>query len=76
VTDPALWELPGLNAQGFSSAVVVPIVAGGRLWGAIGVGSQGKRLPPDTAERLAGFIGLRRISPSSTAVFMMARSSR
>jgi signal transduction histidine kinase len=56
--DPAPPDLPGVSARGFRSAVVVPIVAGGRLWGAIGVGSQGARLPPDTGERLAGFIEL------------------
>jgi signal transduction histidine kinase len=56
--DPALLQPPGLSAKGFRSAVDVPIVAGGRLWGAIGVGSQSERLPPDTEERLAGFIEL------------------
>ena len=56
--DPALSDLPGLASRGFRSAVDVPIVAGGRLWGAIGVGSQGERLPSDTEERLAGFIEL------------------
>jgi signal transduction histidine kinase len=58
VTDQALWDLPGLSGTGFRSAVVVPIVADGRLWGTIGVGSQGERLPSDTEERLAGFIEL------------------
>jgi signal transduction histidine kinase len=55
---PALADLPDLIARGFCSAVDVPIMAGGRLWGVMGVGSQGKRLPSDTEERLAGFIEL------------------
>jgi signal transduction histidine kinase len=58
VTDQALWDPPGLSATGFRSAVVAPILAGGRLWGTIGVGSQGERLPSDTEGRLAGFIEL------------------
>jgi signal transduction histidine kinase len=56
--DPAVSDLPDPSARGFRCAVDVPIMAGGRLWGAIGVGSQGERLPPDTEERLAGFIEL------------------
>jgi signal transduction histidine kinase len=47
------------NAEwGYRSAVNVPIVAGGRLWGVIGAGLRHERLPPDTEERLAGFTEL------------------
>jgi signal transduction histidine kinase len=56
--DTALSDLPGRSARGFRSAVDVPIVVGGRLWGVIGAGSRGERLPLDTEERLAGFIEL------------------
>jgi signal transduction histidine kinase len=56
--DPALSDLPSLVRRELRSAVDVPIVVEGRLWGVIGVGSQGGRLPLDTEERLADFIEL------------------
>jgi signal transduction histidine kinase len=56
--DPALSDLPFLVRRGFRSAVDVPILVEGHLWGVIGVGSQHERLPLDTEERLAGFIEL------------------
>jgi len=58
VTDPPLPGVPDLASSGFRSVVDVPVVVDGRLWGAIGAGSQGARLPPDTGERLAGFTEL------------------
>jgi signal transduction histidine kinase len=56
--DPTRPDWSGLASRGFRSAVDVPIMAGGRLWGAIGVGSHDERLPADTEERLAGFTEL------------------
>jgi signal transduction histidine kinase len=40
------------------SAVASPIVVEGRVWGAVGVGSRGDRLPPATEQRLAEFTEL------------------
>jgi signal transduction histidine kinase len=48
-----------VRSAGVRSAVAVPISVGGRLWGAMGVGaSHGRRLSPDTEQRLAGFTEL------------------
>jgi len=48
-----------VRAAGVRSAVAVPISVAGRLWGAMGVGAgHGRRLPPDTEERLARFTEL------------------
>jgi signal transduction histidine kinase len=57
-------EASGVSADivrgwGFSTAVGVPISVGGRLWGAVAVGSARKAgLPADTETRLAGFTEL------------------
>jgi signal transduction histidine kinase len=40
------------------SGVASPIVVEGRVWGAVGVGSRGDRLPPATEQRLAEFTEL------------------
>ena len=40
------------------SSVASPIVVEGRLWGAIGVGTQRERFPDDTEQRMTGFTEL------------------
>ena len=48
-----------VRAWGFSTAAGVPITVGGRLWGAVAVGTARKRpLPADTEARLARFTEL------------------
>ncbi|MER7008799.1 DUF4118 domain-containing protein [Dactylosporangium sp. NPDC000555] len=45
--------------QGIRSAVGVPIVVDGRLWGMAGIASaESEPLPPDTEARVAGFVDL------------------
>jgi signal transduction histidine kinase len=57
--DPAWVSLPtSALAEDIRSAVDVPIVVGGRLWGAINVSSRYRRLPADTEQRLAEFTEL------------------
>ena len=46
-----------IRALGFGSGVGVPIVVGGRLWGAAVVGSS-RPLPPDTEARIGDFADL------------------
>nr|WP_221380290.1 GAF domain-containing protein [Actinoplanes polyasparticus] len=43
---------------GVGSSVSVPIIVNGRLWGALGVVNEGRRLPADTEERLGKFAEL------------------
>ncbi|MDX6239366.1 MAG: hypothetical protein QOG10_4181, partial [Kribbellaceae bacterium] len=47
-----------LRQLGLRSAVAAPIVAEGRLWGAIAVGTRRERFPADTEQRMAGFTEL------------------
>jgi signal transduction histidine kinase len=47
-------ELP----DGIISAVAIPIVVEGRVWGVMSIGSRHERLPEDTAPRLAEFTAL------------------
>jgi signal transduction histidine kinase len=49
---------PEATSAGVLSAVASPIVVEGRVWGAVGVGSRGDRLPSDTEQRLAEFTEL------------------
>ena len=56
-------EVPGAFADaardmGVRAAVAIPIVIGGRLWGALGVGARHERFPDGTEERLAAFAEL------------------
>jgi len=44
--------------EGLRSAVAVPVHVNGRLWGAIAVGSEEGRLPPDTEQRMTEFTDL------------------
>ncbi|WP_433297280.1 GAF domain-containing sensor histidine kinase [Pseudonocardia sp. CA-142604] len=43
---------------GLRSSVAAPIVVEGKLWGAIGAGTQGEYFPPETEQRMAGFTEL------------------
>jgi signal transduction histidine kinase len=57
--DPTATHMPAIVREtGVCSAVASPIVVEGELWGAIGVGSQVRSLPPDTERRLADFTEL------------------
>jgi signal transduction histidine kinase len=47
-----------VRETGVRSTVACPIVVEGELWGAIGVGSLARSLPPDTERRLADFTEL------------------
>jgi signal transduction histidine kinase len=57
--DPTVASMPAIVREfGVRSAVASPIVVEGELWGAIGVGSLVRSLPPDTERRLADFTEL------------------
>jgi signal transduction histidine kinase len=57
--DPTAASMPAIvRKTGVRSAVASPIVVDGELWGAIGVGSLVRSLPPDTERRLANFTEL------------------
>ncbi|WP_345133242.1 GAF domain-containing sensor histidine kinase [Dactylosporangium darangshiense] len=57
--DPASPTVPAsARAEGIRSAVDVPISVEGRIWGAIGVGSRGRRFPADTEHRLLEYTDL------------------
>jgi signal transduction histidine kinase/putative methionine-R-sulfoxide reductase with GAF domain len=57
--DPTNAHLPAVVREtGIRSAVASPIVVESELWGAIGVGSVDRSLPPDTERRLADFTEL------------------
>jgi signal transduction histidine kinase len=43
---------------GIRSSVAMPILVGGEVWGALGVGKRSERFPADTDRRLAGFTEL------------------
>jgi PAS domain S-box-containing protein len=47
-----------VRRMGIVSSVASPIVVEGRLWGAIGVGTQRARFPDDTEQRMVGFTEL------------------
>jgi signal transduction histidine kinase len=54
-------DLPGGEPylrEGLRSAVGMPILVNGRLWGMIAVGSGGGPLPPDTEQRMTEFTDL------------------
>jgi signal transduction histidine kinase len=57
--DPTAASMPAIVREtGIRSAVASPIVVEGELWGAIGVGSLVRSLPPGTERRLADFTDL------------------
>ena len=57
--DPTDASMPAIVREtGTRSAVASPIVVEGEVWGAIGVGSLVRSLPPDTERRLADFTEL------------------
>jgi GAF domain-containing protein len=57
--DNATGPLVGIGREaGLRSTVAAPIIVEGRLWGAIGVGSNEATLPPDTEARLVAFTEL------------------
>jgi signal transduction histidine kinase len=57
--DPTAANMPAIVREtGVHSTVASPIVVEGELWGAIGVGSLARSLPPDTERRLADFTEL------------------
>jgi signal transduction histidine kinase len=57
--DPTAASMPAIVREtGVRSAVASPIVVEGDVWGAIGVGSLVRSLPPDTERRLADFTEL------------------
>jgi signal transduction histidine kinase len=57
--DPAVASMPAIVREtGTRSAVASPIVVEGEVWGAIGVGSLVRSLPPNTERRLADFTEL------------------
>jgi signal transduction histidine kinase len=47
-----------VHTIGIQSSVASPIVVEDRLWGAIGIGSETGRFPPDTEQRMVDFIEL------------------
>jgi PAS domain S-box-containing protein len=47
-----------VRRMGIVSSVGSPIVVEGRLWGAVGVGTQRERFPADTEQRMTGFTEL------------------
>jgi signal transduction histidine kinase len=49
---------PAVGAEQLHSTVASPILVEGRVWGAAGVGSRSRRLPPGTEHRLAEFTDL------------------
>jgi signal transduction histidine kinase len=55
-TSPGVSE--EVRRQGIRSAVNIPIVPQGRLWGAVAVASRRDPVPPDTERRLADFTEL------------------
>jgi signal transduction histidine kinase len=57
--DPTAASMPAIVREtGIRSAVASPIVVEGELWGAIGVGSLVRSLPPGTERRLVDFTEL------------------
>jgi signal transduction histidine kinase len=57
--DPTAASMPAIVREtGVRSVVATPIVVEGELWGAIGVGSLVRSLPPGTERRLADFTEL------------------
>ena len=47
-----------IRLMGIRSSVAIPVVVGGRSWGALGVGTRSERFPAGTARRMAGFTEL------------------
>jgi len=59
IDDPTSASLPeDVRQQGIRSAVDIPVVVEGRLWGAINVGSRRERLRHDTEQRMTDFTEL------------------
>jgi signal transduction histidine kinase len=57
--DPAQGGLAdALRQWGVRSSVAIPVVVGGRIWGALVVGTRDDRLPSETEQRVAAFIEL------------------
>ena len=62
----ASLDLPEeLRAEGSSSSVNAAILAEGRIWGLMGVGSRYRPLPPGTEQRLVSFTELAAIAVTS-----------
>jgi signal transduction histidine kinase len=74
--DPALSDSVEMIKRGVRSAVDAPIAVEGRLWGVIGVGSRCGRLPPDTEQRLAGFVELAATAISNAEAQAELQASR
>ncbi|GAA0911725.1 GAF domain-containing protein [Virgisporangium aurantiacum] len=47
-----------IRQTGIRSSVAVPVIVGGRIWGALGVGTRGERFPADVEQHMAAFIDL------------------
>jgi signal transduction histidine kinase len=75
-------ELPGEAARltrlaGYRSAVMAPITAGGRLWGALAVFSaSADHFPPDAQQRLADFTNLVALALESAEAHDQLTASR
>src|SRR3954447_7935632 len=75
-------EVPGEAARlrrlaGYRSAVMAPITAGGRLWGALAVFSaSADHFPPDAQQRLADFTNLVALALESAEAYDQLSASR